>query len=173
MNAQHSSKSAEWYTPSEWVELARYAMGGIDLDPASCAEANKIVRAERFFTKEQDGLSLEWSGRVWLNPPGGRGVPQAFWKKLTGHYDTGNIQSFVYMAYSLEQLLWLKRHSGNTCEQIRVTVAIPPKRIKFIGAGNSPTHGNAIVMADRERIPSRRFEVGALDLGCTVFQGLI
>ncbi len=72
MLAQHSSKSNEHYTPPEVCELARAALGGeIDLDPASCEQANTIVRARRYFTRRDDGLSLPWTGEnVFLNPPG-------------------------------------------------------------------------------------------------------
>jgi hypothetical protein len=35
----------------------REVLGEIDLDPASCADANKIVRAKQFFTQEDNGYS--------------------------------------------------------------------------------------------------------------------
>ena len=44
-------------------------MGGIDLDPASSDKAQNIVKANRYFTEESDGLSEEWTRRIWMNPP--------------------------------------------------------------------------------------------------------
>lgn len=56
----------EWLTPPEIVR----ALGPFDLDP--CAP---IVRpwptAAKHYTVDDDGLSLPWFGRVWLNPPYG------------------------------------------------------------------------------------------------------
>ncbi len=71
MTSRHSSESAEHYTPSSIVESARLVLGSIDLDPASSEEANQIVKATRFFTCEDNGFTRPWSGRVFLNPPGG------------------------------------------------------------------------------------------------------
>lgn len=74
-NAQlinQDSGVAEWYTPEDVIEAARALMGGIDLDPASCATANRTVRASHYFTKEDNGLALPWRGRVWLNHPFGK-----------------------------------------------------------------------------------------------------
>lgn len=66
------SGDTEHYTPERIVEAARLTLGGIDLDPASCEEANRVVNATRFYTKEDNGLVLPWSGRVWLNHPFGK-----------------------------------------------------------------------------------------------------
>src|SRR6266496_5442474 len=46
----------EWYTPPEIIELVRTVLGEIDLDPASCIEAQRTVMAKRFYTKHNDGL---------------------------------------------------------------------------------------------------------------------
>lgn len=70
--AEHSSESVEHYTPPEYVEAARATMGGIDLDPASNRRANdKLVKATRYFNAADNGFEKPWSGRVFLNPPGG------------------------------------------------------------------------------------------------------
>lgn len=61
--------SYSWYTPADDMALVRRVLRTIDCDPASCAEANETVRARTFYTREQDGLTLPWRGRVFLNPP--------------------------------------------------------------------------------------------------------
>ena len=63
-----SSKSDEHYTPQNIINAAREVMGKIDLDPMSCKQANKIVKATKFYDKETDGLRQPWFGKVWLNP---------------------------------------------------------------------------------------------------------
>ncbi|GAA03207.1 hypothetical protein [Photobacterium leiognathi] len=68
-----SSGEFEYYTPIEYVEPARKLMGGIDLDPASCDIANKVVRATTIYTKEDNGLSKPLYGRVFMNHPFHRG----------------------------------------------------------------------------------------------------
>lgn len=59
----------EWYTPATVMDAVRRVLGEIDLDPASCEFAQRTVRAARYFDKDDDGLSQEWPGRVFLNPP--------------------------------------------------------------------------------------------------------
>lgn len=67
-----SSSDVEYYTPVEIVEAARRVMGWIDLDPASSENANRIVKATRYFTAYDSGLVQPWNGRIWLNHPFGR-----------------------------------------------------------------------------------------------------
>lgn len=72
MTSRHSSETVEHFTPPDIVEAARAALGGIDLDPASCAEANRTVKAHRFFARKENGFRREWHAKtVFLNPPGG------------------------------------------------------------------------------------------------------
>ena len=72
----------EWYTPPDLIAKVRAVLGEIDIDPASNAHAQKTVRAKRFYTKEDDGLSKPWSGRVFCNPPYSTSLVQAFTRKL-------------------------------------------------------------------------------------------
>ena len=83
MNTQfEKSKNTtdEWYTPKEIIE----ALGSFDLDP--CAPEKRLWNtAKHHYTKQDDGLSKEWFGRVWLNPPYSRPLIEKFVKKLADH----------------------------------------------------------------------------------------
>ena len=79
--AKAKMRPNEFYTPPHIIEVARACMGGIDLDPASCAMANETVRATAFYGVKDDGLKRPWFGRVWLNPPYGN-----FWPKFVARW---------------------------------------------------------------------------------------
>lgn len=125
--ARHSCDSPEWYTPSPFVEAAREVMGGIDLDPASHEEANLTVKAARFFTAEDDGLKQPWSGRIFLNPPGG--LVAEFWKKLSAQWADCGIDQFVWIGYSLEQLQTLQKCNATPLD---FPLCITSRRIAFV-----------------------------------------
>jgi len=74
--------NAENYTRQETVDRIRAVLGEIDLDPASCVMAQKIVKAKKFYTAETNGLDQKWSGRVFLNPPYGMPLIREFTDKL-------------------------------------------------------------------------------------------
>lgn len=62
----NTAKTHDWLTPPEIVQ----ALGPFDLDP--CASLNQPWRtAITQYTVQDDGLSKEWIGRVWCNPPYG------------------------------------------------------------------------------------------------------
>ena len=126
--------SADWYTPSAFVEAAREVMGEIDLDPASHEEANRTVKAARFFTIEDDGLQQAWRGRVFVNAPGGKygdtrqsNVP-LFWRKLV---ESSGVTQAVWIGYSMEQLQTLQQ-AGAHVTPLDFPFCIPNTRIAFI-----------------------------------------
>jgi hypothetical protein len=136
-----SSESVEWYTPAPYVEAARLVMGGVDLDPASCAAANATVGATTFYTKAEDGLSRPWHGRVFLNPPYGRSCPE-FVAKLEHECMDGNVTAAILLvsAYSTETK-WFQ-------PLFRRPVCFTDHRLDFhspAGRGGSSTHGSAFV----------------------------
>ena len=70
MSAKHNilMRHESWHTPLKWIERVRATMGGIDLDPAGNAQANKVIKATTFFGAESNGLAQKWFEQVWLNP---------------------------------------------------------------------------------------------------------
>jgi len=70
----------EWYTPIELIN----SLGEFDLDP--CAPIKPLWQTARtMYNKENDGLSKEWFGRVWLNPPYSRPLIEQFVRKMADH----------------------------------------------------------------------------------------
>jgi ParB family chromosome partitioning protein len=170
MLAQHSSRSNEHYTPPEICDLAREVLGGsIDLDPASCAQANTLVRAARYYTAEDNGLALPWTGTVFLNPPGneieipGQGrVSQAalWWVHLVTRYQRGDVKAAVFVIFNLELL----RHTQAwpVPQPLDYTTCLPRDRLYFYRPGDDgvpqpstqPTHPSGLVYLGPE---SERF----------------
>lgn len=71
-----NSSDVEYYTDPKIIAAASQAMGGIDLDPASCEVANARVKALRWFGIEANGIEREWDAfSLWLNHPFGRREP--------------------------------------------------------------------------------------------------
>jgi len=95
----------EWYTPALLIEAARLVMDSIELDPASTARANLVVRAERYFTQKENGLAQDWTCRsLFINPPygstghlfkkaawQGQSIARMFLDKLKAEYDAGRV----------------------------------------------------------------------------------
>jgi ParB family transcriptional regulator, chromosome partitioning protein len=110
---QPQGKSNEWYTPSRYIEAAREVLGGIDLDPASCEAANRVVKAKQYYTKEQDGLARPWVARsVWLNPPYGKlankSMLEMWVRRLIQHYEQGSIEQAILLSTTNVESPWFR-----------------------------------------------------------------
>lgn len=70
----------EWYTPKYIID----SLGIFDLDP--CAPMKPLYNtAKVMYNKEDDGLTKEWDGRVWLNPPYSRPLIEKFIVRMSKH----------------------------------------------------------------------------------------
>ena len=66
-----SSATPEWATPQDLFDSLSLEFGPFDLDVCATASNAKVAR---FFDKAQDGLSQDWRGVCWMNPPYGREI---------------------------------------------------------------------------------------------------
>ena len=104
----------EWYTPGKHIELAREVLGVIDLDPASHEAAQGIVKATKYYTSDDDGLSHPWRGRVFLNPPYSQPLVSQFTDKLLAEFEAGRTIAAVLLVNNCTDTAWfqalLKKH---------------------------------------------------------------
>jgi ParB family chromosome partitioning protein len=129
------TKIAEWYTPPKYIEAARQVMGNIDLDPASCDAANQIVKATRYYTREQNGLEQPWVAQaLWLNPPYGRTEKMTatrkstiglFVEKLLQEYQSGNVKQAIVLATTEVNAKWFY-------PLLQFPICFPDHRVHFI-----------------------------------------
>ena len=138
--SRNHNGTVEYFTPKEIVDAARCVFGGtIDLDPASCALANETVKAEKFFSIDDDGLSQMWHGNIWLNPPYTNGVIQKFVSKLLA----SDFTAAIVLVDAATDTKWF-RNLADVCNGIVFTAG----RVNCLPHGeknsSNPTRGSAI-----------------------------
>lgn len=139
----NNSGNQEWYTPSDIIDAARAVLGEITLDPASSETANKIVKAKKYYTKYNDGLTKKWSGNVWMNPPYTSNTIHKFTSKLVEHITSGDIKTACVLANNATETLWFQQILAHC-----TAVCFVRGRIKFIDpdgvSSGTPLQGQAI-----------------------------
>lgn len=107
------SGDQEYYTPMKIVEAARRAMGGIDLDPFTSELANERIKATSIFTKETNGLTNPWFGRVWCNHPFGRSMNKAFIEKIGIEFTMGRMKQGCCITFAATSEQWFQPLMGH------------------------------------------------------------
>ena len=111
---------------SQYVDAARQVLGTIDLDPASTAAANAVVQATTFYTKEMDGLRLDWTGTVWLNPPFTKPLIEPFLAKLVEAHLSGAVPAAVVLVNNATDTRWF-----HLVGEVADGICFPQGRIAF------------------------------------------
>lgn len=131
------ASSQEWYTPDNLFDRIEQMLGGhINLDP--CSNELKTVRAENYFTAQDDGLLQIWGRpidfglqrrywlpfRVFLNPPWSNMGP---WVQGTiERYDAGQFSDAALLVPARTETKWYRLMSE------RFSVCHPSYRIRYV-----------------------------------------
>lgn len=102
---------AERYTPVKYVEMVREVLGKISLDPASCKEANNVVKARYYYTIETDGLNQCWFNEVFLNPPYKNVLPWV--QKLFSEMDICAVTKAILLVNASTDTKWFYEICNN------------------------------------------------------------
>jgi hypothetical protein len=108
-----SSETPEHYTPRVILDAAIACLGEIDLDPCSNPGAPNVEARQRF-TKDDNGLSREWHGRVYMNPPYGRQI-EAWIEKLCAECECGRLIEAIALLPARTDTQWFKRLRNYPC----------------------------------------------------------
>ena len=140
-----SSATPEWSTPRDLFDELD-AEFHFDLDVASTDE-NALC--EKHYTKDDDGLSNEWTGSVWCNPPYGREIGK--WMRKAAESNWGGVTVCLVPART-DTAWWHEWIVGHATE-----VRFIRGRLKFGGSDSGAPFPSAIVVYDKR--PSRYWKV--------------
>jgi phage N-6-adenine-methyltransferase len=120
--------SDHWSTPPSLIRTLADEFGPFDLDPCCRIETAK---APLFFTQEQDGLSQDWHGAVFLNPPYSKPAP---WLQKAIHETTlGHASIVVALLPVRTDTRWFHSLVKNHAE-----LRFLQGRVKWIGWQGTP-----------------------------------
>jgi len=109
MDVHYSSKTSEWYTPPDILELVTRVLGTISLDPCSNSHDAPNVPAARHFTREDDGLAQSWqTDTLFMNPPYGSEIG-AWVEKLAGEYEARQVRAAIALLPARTDTAWFRR----------------------------------------------------------------
>ena len=134
MNVHFSSATDLHATPQDFFDRLD-AEFGFDLDVCASPENAKCTI---YFTKEDDGLSRDWTGVVWMNPPYGREIGR--WLRKANESVKDNGATVVCLVPARTDTNWWHEYV------IKHEVRFVRGRLKFGNAKNSAPFPSAVVI---------------------------
>jgi phage N-6-adenine-methyltransferase len=134
-----TSRSVEWTTPQAFFEVLDRQFH-FTLDP--CATSAN-AKCKRYFTKAHDGLAQPWTGRVFMNPPYGRGIGK--WVKKAYEESQHNAELVVCLLPARTDTRWWHDYC------LKGEIRFVKGRLKFGDAKNSAPFPSVIVCFHKAR----------------------
>jgi phage N-6-adenine-methyltransferase len=128
-----SSETDQWATPYAFF-AALDSEFGFETDVCALPENAKCPR---YFTPEDDGLSREWSGVCWMNPPYGKAIGR--WMRKA--FEASRLgATVVCLVPARTDAGWWHRYA------MRGEIRFVRGRLKFGGGENSAPFPSAVVI---------------------------
>lgn len=131
-----SSNTDMWATPQYLFDRLN-AVFRFDVDVCATPENTKCPV---FFTEQENGLSQEWRGTCWMNPPYGRGI--GLWVKKAHDSAKAGATVVCLLPARTDTAWWHDYCLGAEITFIR-------GRLKFGGHSNSAPFPSAVVVFRR------------------------
>lgn len=111
--SQGEESGENWFTPEPLLRSIERSIGGIALDPFSCAAANVGVRAARYFDRESNGLTQSWAvssrvGGIFCNPPYSRGLCGRACNKWLEQWDARAFNRGIMLTNNATETVWFQ-----------------------------------------------------------------
>jgi phage N-6-adenine-methyltransferase len=138
-----TSKTPEWSTPQDFFDRLD---SEFKFTTDVCA-TEENAKCNRFYSPEQDGLSMEWEGVCWMNPPYGRTIAAWMLKAYSYGMKGGTV---VCLVPARTDTLWW--HSFAMLGEIRYVRG----RLKFGKGGSAPFPSAVVIFGPKARVLPER-----------------
>ena len=133
MSVHFSSKTDLWYTPQDFFKKYDDVY---KFETDVCATDDN-AKCTKYYTEEMDGLSQEWRGVCWMNPPYGRTIGK--WMKKAYESSLSGATVVCLVPARTDTNWWHDYAMKGDIEFIK-------GRLKFGGSKNSAPFPSAVVV---------------------------
>lgn len=133
MSVHFSSKTDLWYTPQDFFK--KYDdVYKFEIDVCATDDNAKCAK---YYTEEMDGLSQEWRGVCWMNPPYGRTIGNWMKKAYESSLEGATV---VCLVPARTDTNWWHDYA------MKGSIEFIKGRLKFGGSKNSAPFPSAVVV---------------------------
>ena len=154
INMARSNKDVVWLSPDNIVNAVHTVFGYIDIDPCSETSIQCNTRAKVAYTFDDNGLTRDWSGIVYINPPFGlKNGMGDFIDKAYKHHEQGDTSACILLLPARFELKWFT----NLIENRKPDLYILRGRTFFKGSKTGAPFATMIVVWSNLKYDKERF----------------